>query len=53
MVPQGHALLSSNKYRHILAGKASWEKFNSQTANAALQLGIVIAYLYYSSVWGG
>ena len=50
MVPQGYALLSSNKYRHTLAGKASWEKFTSQIANAALQPGFVIAYLYYSSV---
>lgn len=30
MVPQGYALLHSNTYRHILAGKASWEKFASQ-----------------------
>lgn len=48
MVPQGYALLSSNKY--TLAGKVSWEKFTSQIANVALQPGIVIAYLYYSSL---
>lgn len=50
MVPQGYALLSSNKYSHTLAGKASWEKFTSQIANITLQPGIVIAYLYYSRV---
>lgn len=35
MVPQGYALLSSNKHRHTLAGKASWEKFASQFVNIA------------------
>lgn len=35
MVPQGYALISSNKYRHTLAGKASWEKFASRFVNIA------------------
>lgn len=35
MVPQGYTLLSPNKYRHTLAGEASWEKFSSQFVNIA------------------
>lgn len=42
MVPQGYALLSSNKYRHTLAGKASWEKFASQFVNIACNQALLL-----------
>lgn len=42
MVPQGYASLFSNKYRHTLAEKASWEKCTAQFVNIACNQALLL-----------